>query len=151
MSISYSIWVLQFATSSATVPQLRTVPCQVNSWATVPQLRTIPCQVNSWATVPQLRTVPCQVNSWATVPQLRTVPCKVNKRKVFKFLTARLYCYSCCALITIQTATNLWYFQYSFVLWWYLYSNNESECSSHHESDLLYVSWRDHESMSLPV
>ena len=28
----------------------------------------------------------------------------------------RWHCYSCCTLITIQTATNLWY---SFVLWWY--------------------------------
>ena len=31
-------------------------------------------------------------------------------RKKISLVCCRLYCYSCCTLITIQTATNLWYF-----------------------------------------
>ena len=34
------------------------------------------------------------------------------------------HCYSCCTLTTIQMATNLWYFQYRFVLWWEHYNLN---------------------------
>ena len=57
-----------------------------------------------------------------------------NRRFIWKLITTvvlsytrkisliccRLYCYLCCTLVTIQTATHSWYFQYSFVLWWHI-------------------------------
>ena len=39
-------------------------------------------------------------------------------RKI-SWVCCRLYCYSCCAQVTMPTATNEWYlFRYSLVLWW---------------------------------
>ena len=51
--------------------------------------------------------------------------------KKVSFVCCRLYCYLYFALVTIQTVTNEWFFQYSFVLWWYLY--NTSKLAAAHE------------------
>ena len=54
-----------------------------------------------------------------TTSPVRASECAMKSGKKISLLCCRWHYYSCCALVTIQTATNLWY---SFVVRCYLYN-----------------------------
>ena len=60
-----------------------------------------------------------------------------EKKKWISLVCCHSHCYSCCALITIQTAINSWYF---LVLWWYFPRNTHGNTSPHFDHFPLFPS-----------